>query len=93
LRLSGTTRRQVLRMVRMEQALLLGMALAIGAVIAAATLLPTVHGLTGSATPYIPVPGWVAVIGGLLLLGVGATMLPTRRALRMRPVAAIGLRE
>ena len=93
LRLSGTTRPQVLRMVRLEQLFLLGMALTIGIGIAAATLLPMVKGLTGSATPYIPTLGWVAVIGGVVLLGSVSTIVPTRRALRMRPVEAVGIRE
>jgi putative ABC transport system permease protein len=80
-------------MVRVEQVFLLGMALLIGVAIAAATLLPMVHGLTGSATPYIPALGWAAVIGGLVLLGFAASTLPTRRVLRTRPVDAIGIRE
>jgi putative ABC transport system permease protein len=91
--LSGTTRLQVLRMVRLEQVLLLGLALAVGAAIAAATLIPMVKGITGSATPYIPPAGWVAVIGGVVLLGGAATVMPVRRVLRMPPVDAIGLRE
>lgn len=93
LRLAGTTRRQVLRMVRLEQALLLGLALVVGAAIAAATLIPMVKGITGSATPYIPLIGWIAVIGGVVVLGAGATALPVRRVLRAHPVDAIGIRE
>jgi putative ABC transport system permease protein len=93
LRLSGTTRPQVLSMVRLEQVLLLGLALAVGAGIAAATLIPMVKGITGSATPYIPLAGWVAVIGGVVVLGGVATVVPVRRVLRTRPVEAIGLRE
>ncbi|MDN3354220.1 ABC transporter permease [Actinomadura sp. DC4] len=93
LRLSGTTRPQVFGMVRMEQVLLLGLSLAVGAAIAAATLIPMVKGITGSATPYIPLSGWVAVIGGVVLLGGVSTYVPVRRVLRMRPVEAIGLRE
>ena len=93
LRLSGTTRPQVLGMVRLEQVLLLGLSLAVGAGIAAATLIPMVKGLTGSATPYIPLAGWVAVIGGVVVLGGVATAVPVRRVLRMPPVEAIGLRE
>lgn len=93
LRLAGTTRIQVLRMVRLEQTLLLGLALVIGGAIAAATLVPTVRAVTGSATPYIPVTGWVAVIGGTILLGSVAMIMPVRWVLRMRPVEAIGIRE
>jgi putative ABC transport system permease protein len=93
LRLSGTTRPQVLSMVRLEQVLLLGLALVVGAAIAAATLIPMVKGITGSPTPYIPLAGWVAVIGGVVLLGGAATAMPVRRVLRTRPVEGIGLRE
>jgi putative ABC transport system permease protein len=93
LRLSGTTRVQVLRMVRLEQAFLLGLSLVIGVAIAAATLLPMVKGITASPTPYIPLSGWVVVIGGTLALSALATVIPVRRVLRMRPVEAIGIRE
>ena len=93
LRLAGTTRTQVLRMVYLEQTLLLGLALVIGGAITAATLVPTVKAVTGSATPYIPVTGWVALIGGTVLLGTAAMITPTRWSLRMRPVEAIGIRE
>jgi putative ABC transport system permease protein len=87
------TARQVMRMVRREQGLLLGLALLIGAGIAAATLLPMVKGLTGSASPYIPFLGWVALIGGVLVLGFGAALPSARRALRMPAVDAAGVRE
>jgi putative ABC transport system permease protein len=93
LRLAGTTRLQVLRMVRLEQALLLSLALVVGVVIAAATLVPMVKAVTGSAVPYIPIAGWVAVIGGTVLLGSLATVVPIRRVLRINPVEAIGIRE
>jgi putative ABC transport system permease protein len=93
LRLAGTTRVQVLRMVRWELALLLGFALVLGGGIAAATLIPMVKAMTGTPSPYIPLAGWVAVIGGTVLLGALATVVPVRRALRMQPVEAIGIRE
>jgi putative ABC transport system permease protein len=92
LRLTGVTRIQVLRMVRLEQALLVGLAMVVGGAIAAATLVPMVKGTTGTATPYIPPGGW-AVVGGTVLLAGAATMLPVRWVLRMRPVEAIGIRE
>jgi putative ABC transport system permease protein len=93
LRLAGTTRRQVLRMVSLQQAFLLALALALGLAIAAITLIPMVKGTTGSTAVYIPPTGWASVLGGVALLGLGATALPVRRALRMRPVDAVGLRE
>ena len=93
LRLAGTTRLQVLRMVRLEQALLLSLALVVGGAIAAATLVPMVKAITGSAVPYIPVAGWAAVIGGTVVLGSLATIVPIRQVLRIAPVEAIGIRE
>jgi putative ABC transport system permease protein len=93
LRLAGTTRTQILRMVRVEQGLLLGVGLAVGGVVAAATLMPLVKATTGTSTPYIPLTGWVSVIGGTVVLASLATFLPVRRLLRINPVEAIGLRE
>ena len=93
LRLAGVTRRQLLRMVRIEQAVLLGLALTVGGAIAALTLVPMVNGTTGSATPYIPAGGLLAVIGGTILLGMAGTLLPVLRLLRIPPIEAIGLHE
>jgi putative ABC transport system permease protein len=93
LRLAGTTRTQILRMVRAEQALLLAVGLAVGGAVAAATLLPMVRATTGTATPYIPPTGWASVIGGTVLLGSLATLIPVRRLLRVNPVESIGVRD
>jgi putative ABC transport system permease protein len=93
LRLAGTTRAQILRMVRAEQALLLTVGLVVGGAVAAATLMPMVRGLTGTAMPYIPLTGWASVIGGTVLLASLATLLPVRRLLRVNPVEAIGVRD
>jgi len=93
LRLAGTTRTQILRMVRFEQGLLLAVGLGVGGVIAAATLMPLVKATTGTSTPYIPLTGWVSVIGATVVLGSLATFLPVRRLLRISPVEAIGIRE
>jgi putative ABC transport system permease protein len=93
LRLAGTTRRQLRAMIGLEQVLLIALALVVGVAIAAATLIPMVKGLTGSASPYIPPMGWLAVIGGVVLLAGVTSALPARRILRLRPVEAIGARE
>jgi putative ABC transport system permease protein len=93
LRLAGATRRQLLRTITLEQLLLLGLALTTGTAIAAATLLPMVRGATGQTTPYIPPAGWLTVLAGTLLLGLLATLTPTRRALNTPPMEAIGIRE
>ena len=93
LRVTGATRAQVVRMVQIEQPVLLGLALVVGGLIAAVTLVPMVNGTTGSPSPYIPAAGWVAVIGGTLLLGLIGTPLPIRALLKMQPVEAIGFPE
>jgi len=93
LRLAGATRRQLLRMVRIEQTMLLGLALLAGGAIAALTLIPMVKGTTGTATLYVPPGGWLAVIGGTILLGMAGTLLPILRVLRVPPIEAIGHQE
>jgi len=54
---------------------------------------PLSHALTGGFRPYAPA-GWVAAILSVsALLALVALSVPTRRALRTRPVEAIGIRE
>jgi putative ABC transport system permease protein len=93
LRLVGVTRRQVKRMVHAEQAGLLGVALVIGATIATVTLTAAVRAVAGSAIPYVPPLGWVAVLGGATLLAMTTTILPIGRLVRTSPVEQIGLKE
>jgi putative ABC transport system permease protein len=83
---------QILRMARIEQAMLLGLALVVGGAIAALTLVPMVNDTTGTA-PYLPAAGWAAVIGGTVLVGMEGTLLPITSMLRTRPVEAAGLTE
>jgi putative ABC transport system permease protein len=93
LRLVGVTRRQVKRMVHAEQAGLLGVALAIGGVIAAVTLSSVMYAIAGQRVPYVPLLGWVAIIGGTVALAMVSTVLPVGRLLRIAPVESIGLKE
>ncbi|MFF3976704.1 ABC transporter permease [Streptomyces sp. NPDC001828] len=81
LRLIGTTRRQVLKMIRWEALLVVAAGLVIGSAIALATLVPMVNGLTGGA-PYIPPLLYGSFAGGILVLALAATALPARAALR-----------
>lgn len=81
LRLVGSTRRQVLAMLRWEGALVSAVGVVVGSAIAAATLVPMMSGLTGTA-PYVPplvYGSFVAGAGGLALLAV---TLPARAVLR-----------
>jgi putative ABC transport system permease protein len=67
--------------------------LAVGLAIAATALVPLSHALTGSLRPYVPPGSLAAILGGSALLAVLALALPTRRALRTRPVQAAGVGE
>ncbi|MGW6461826.1 FtsX-like permease family protein, partial [Streptomyces sp. NPDC055078] len=81
LRLVGSTRRQVLWMLRWEGLLVSAVGVILGSAIAAATLIPMIRGMTGEA-PYVPplvYGSFVAAAGGLALLAV---TLPARAALR-----------
>ena len=92
LRLVGATPRQVRSMARWEAALIIAIGLGVGLAIAATALLPLSHALNGGL-PYVPTRPFAAIIGVTALLALLALALPTRRALRARPVEAIGVRE
>ncbi len=93
LRLTGATARQVRSMARWEAILIITIGLGTGLAITATALLPLSHALTGGFRPYAPA-GWLAAILGVsALLALVALSVPTRRALRTRPVEAIGIQE
>ncbi|MEU1130614.1 FtsX-like permease family protein [Streptomyces sp. NPDC005900] len=81
LRLIGSTRRQVMRMIRWEALIVAVAGIAIGSAIALATLVPMMNGLTGEA-PYIPPLVYGSFVGAVLLLGLAATTIPARAALK-----------
>ncbi|WP_214413977.1 FtsX-like permease family protein [Sphaerisporangium fuscum] len=93
LRLVGTTRRQVLRMLRLETCVAVGVAAVIGTVIALVTLAAFSSGMTGSAVPYVPPLTYLAVIAAAAVLALAATSVPARLVLRERPAEAVGGRE
>ncbi|MGW3520203.1 FtsX-like permease family protein [Streptomyces hydrogenans] len=83
LRLIGTTRRQVLRMIRLEALLVAVGGLVLGSAIALATLVPMTNGLTGEA-PHVPPLLYGSLAAGVVALGLVSTALPARAALRHR---------
>jgi putative ABC transport system permease protein len=93
LRLVGGTARQVRSMARWEAGLIIAIGLGLGLAIAATALLPLSHALTGSIRPHVPPGQLAAILGVSALLALLALALPTRRALRSRPVEAIGVGE
>jgi predicted lysophospholipase L1 biosynthesis ABC-type transport system permease subunit len=93
LRLVGATRRQVRSMARWEAGLIITIGLGLGLALAAAALLPLSHALTGGLRPYVPFGQLAAILGVSALLALLALALPTRPALRSRPIDAIGVGE
>ncbi|ANZ40981.1 ABC transporter permease [Lentzea guizhouensis] len=93
LRLVGTGRRQVVRMMRAEALLTVGIAVVLGIAVSALPLGLLAIGLTG--TPLPSGPGWVflAVLAGAALLGTASIALATRMSLRTKPIETIGMRE
>jgi putative ABC transport system permease protein len=93
LRLTGATARQVRSMARWEAVLIITIGLGTGLAITATALVPLSHALTGGFRPYAPA-GWLAgILGASALVALVALLVPTRQALRTRPVEAIGIRE
>ncbi|MGO4759068.1 FtsX-like permease family protein, partial [Streptomyces sp. 2MCAF27] len=77
----GSTRRQVLGMVRWEALLVVIAGVVLGTAIALATLVPMVRGLTGE-DPYLPPLTYGGFAGAAVALGLLATGLPARAVLR-----------
>ncbi|GAA3581489.1 FtsX-like permease family protein [Nonomuraea rosea] len=89
LRLAGATRRQILRMLRMETLCAVLTSVIAGTAISWATLSAFGAGMTGSATPYVPPLAYVLVLAAAGVLALAATALPARLALRTRPADAV----
>ncbi|MGW6836700.1 FtsX-like permease family protein [Streptomyces sp. NPDC054949] len=77
LRLVGSTRRQVLRMLRWEALLITGAGITLGSAIALVTLIPLAKAVTGEG-PYVPPLVYASFAASALLLGLTATALPGR---------------
>ncbi|MET9230308.1 ABC transporter permease [Lentzea sp. NPDC003310] len=93
LRLVGTGRRQVVRMMRAEALLTAGLAAVLGSLVAAVPLALLAVGLTGSPLPSGPVWVYPGALAGAALIGVVSIAVATRLSLRARPIDAIGSRE
>ncbi|MEO3973431.1 FtsX-like permease family protein [Streptomyces sp. CAU 1734] len=85
LRLIGSTRRQVLGMIRWEALLVTGVGVVLGTAIALATLVPMVRGITGGAV-HIPPAVYGSFVAGIVALGLTASLLPARAAIRAERV-------
>ncbi|MFJ1923944.1 ABC transporter permease [Streptomyces sp. NPDC088131] len=80
LRLVGSTRRQIMGMIRWEALLVTVAGAALGTAIALATLIPMMRGLTGES-PYIPPALYGSFLAATMGLGLAAALVPARAAL------------
>ena len=80
-------------MARWEAGLIVIIGLGLGLAISAVALLPLSHALDGSLRPYAPAGSLALILGVSTLLALLGLAVPTRRALRTRPVEAIGSGE
>jgi putative ABC transport system permease protein len=93
LQLIGTGRAQVVRMMRIESLIIVGVATVIGTLAAIPPLVGISLGLTESPVPSFSAGVYAGIIGVTAALGLVAVGVPTRFALRAHPVHAIGIRE
>jgi putative ABC transport system permease protein len=84
LRLLGMTRRQVLRMVVWETAIIVALACVITVAVAGVTLFGVARGL-GQDLPTLPVLAWLGLVAGGTTIGLLATVLPALPAARAEP--------
>ena len=89
LRLVGTGRGQVRRMTRIEAFIVVGIAVVVGSVASLPPLVGVSLGMTESPVPSVAPLTYVAVVVVTALLGLLAIGIPTRVALRTRPVNAL----
>jgi putative ABC transport system permease protein len=90
LRLVGTGSRQVRRMTRIESLIVVGIALVVGSLAALPPLVGVSIGMTESPFPTVAPLTYLAIVGVTAVLGLLAIGIPTRLALRTRPVNALG---
>lgn len=93
MRLVGTTRGQVIRMMRLEALATVGVAAVVGTLVPLVPLALLNMGLRGTVVPSGAPTVYLGIIAGAVLLGLLSMGLSTRVALRAKPIDAIGLRE
>ncbi|MFJ8961635.1 FtsX-like permease family protein [Lentzea sp. NPDC102401] len=93
LRLVGTGRRQIVRMMRAEALLTVGLAAVLGSLVAAVPLGVLSIGLIGTPLPAGPIGVYLGALAGAALLGLVSIAVSTRLSLRAKPIDAIGSRE
>lgn len=93
LRLAGTTRRQIMAMLRRELGVATIVGVGVGTLIAWLTLGAFSNGVIGEFDPDMPMTIYLPLVAGAVALIYGSGMPAARGALRLDPVTAIGSRE
>ncbi|MDQ1041230.1 putative ABC transport system permease protein [Streptomyces sp. V3I8] len=93
LRLTGTVRRQVVAMMRLESLVVVLTGLCLGSLLAAFPLMLVAMAVTGAPWPSVTVLGYTAIAGIAAAATIAGTMLTARLMLRARPIEAIGSKE
>ncbi|GAA4229374.1 putative ABC transport system permease protein [Streptosporangium album] len=87
-RLTGFTRRQVMTMMSLESALTAIIGTVLGSVASTVTLFPYSVAKLGQVVPAAPLWIYFTIVTATLIITFTATLLPTWRATRFRPVEA-----
>ncbi|HEX2317026.1 MAG TPA: ABC transporter permease [Thermomonospora sp.] len=82
LRMVGATRRQILRMLRLEAVVVLGTGIAVGTLIAGPTLVMFAVAVTGLPAPSVPPIPCASILAFVIVTGSAAILLPARSMLR-----------
>lgn len=90
LRLIGTSRRHVRRMMALEAGIVVGAATAIGSAVAVVPLIGISVATTGRALPTVEPVVYGAIVLITAVIGLSSIVLATRSALRGRPVDQVG---
>jgi len=93
LRLAGTTRAQVVRMVSWETAIVVVMGVLQGTLITALALVAFSQAFVGRLDVAVNPGTYGLMVSLCVVLGFGASLLPVWLALRAQPVRAMGTRE
>jgi putative ABC transport system permease protein len=90
LRLIGTSRRHVRRMMALEAGIVVGAAVAIGTAVAVVPLIGISLATTGRVLPTVDPLIYGGIVLATAVIGFSAIVLATRSALRGRPVDTVG---
>jgi putative ABC transport system permease protein len=90
IRLVGGTAGHTLRVIVCEALVVTATALAAGAAVAAATLLPLLHTALGTWWPWAPVSWWIGGILATAALVLAGLTLPAAAQLRRPPIEVVG---